>query len=91
MTTPQSRLEALVEAFRAKRLDLTGFQREYSACYADENADAGFTPEQVDFYGTIHEKAEWTTAAPSSEARSYGWLDEDGFRAWLEAHLRHRP
>ncbi len=91
MTTYQRKLDGLVRDFQTKQMSLRDFQRAYSACFADENADAKFSPAEVDHYGQIHEKAEWTAAAPSAEERSFGWLDEQGFRSWLEAHMKRRP
>ena len=91
METYQAKLDSIVRDFENGRLNFRDFQAAYSACYADENADAEFTPSEVEYYGAIHERAEWTTAAPTPEESGYGWLNEDGFRAWLTEHTRRRP
>lgn len=91
MTTYQRKLDSLVHDFQTKRMTLRNFQRAYSACFADENADAEFSPEEGEYYGQIHEKAEWTAAAPTAEERGFGWLDEQGFRSWLAAHVKQPP
>jgi hypothetical protein len=90
MSTYQQKLDGLVHDFLMEGLSLREFQRAYSDCYADENADAGFSPAEVEYYGGIHEMAEWTAAAPTEEERGYGWLDESGFRSWLEVQVRNR-
>lgn len=87
MTTFQQRLLALVKDFQEHRLTFPEFQRAYSSCYADENADQGFDARDVEFYGAIHEKAEWTTEAPTDEERGHGWLDVKGFGSWLNVHM----
>ena len=56
MTTYQMKLDGLVRYVESKRINLRKFHGAYSACFADENADAGFSPAGVDHSGRIHEK-----------------------------------
>ena len=86
MTDFKQRLEKLIDDFLDNRLDFEQFQRAYSDCYIDEQADAAFTPEEIEYYGTVHEKAEWTSRSPNAEERGYGWLAVQDFKGWLEAH-----
>lgn len=83
MTSFQERLDLLVEDYLARKITFDAFQRAYSACYADEVADANFTPSEIQYYGTIHERTEWTSDSPTAEERSYGWRNEAEFSEWL--------
>ena len=91
MTNFREKLDALIDSFLARRLEFVEFQRRYSACYIDEQADAEFSPEEVDHYGVVHEKAEWTSPSPTEEERRYGWIDQAEFRSWLQIHEQQKP
>lgn len=91
MTDYRERLDQIIDSFLAQRVPFDAFQRAYSDCYIDEQADAGFTAEEIDHYGVVHEKAEWTSTAPAEEDRKNGWLDVAQFREWLAVHERHKP
>ena len=87
----QKRLDQLVEQFLSGSLAFSEFQRAYSACYIDEVADRDFTPDEIDYYGNIHEKGEWTAERPTPEERGFGWLDIRSFREWLDDHQKNKP
>jgi len=80
-----------MEAFLAEEMTFETFQQAYSSCYADDEGDATFSPEEVDHYGVVHEKAEWTTENPTAEERRYGWVTPGEFREWLLMHESHKP
>jgi hypothetical protein len=84
-------LDALIDSYLVGRFSFTEFQRTYSKRYVDDEADADFTSAEIDHYGAVHEKAEWTAVSPTQEDRSYGWIDPGEFRAWLEIHESHKP
>lgn len=86
----QTRLDEMVTRYLAREYSFDAFQQAYSACYADEDADRDFTDEEADYYGSIHEYAEWTTTAPSQSDREVGWLDVGEFTSWLTQHVRSR-
>ncbi len=90
MPDPRIHLRELIEKFLAARLAFDAFQQSYSKAYADDEADRDFSREDVDFFGTIHEKAEWTMKSPSAEDRVDGWLDEAEFAAWLIRFVQSR-
>lgn len=87
----RAKLDALMSDYLAGATSFEEFQRQYSACYIDEGADAAFTPFEIDHHGVVHEKAEWTTRAPTEQERGYGWITPAEFRDWLEVHERHKP
>lgn len=84
-------LDDIMERYLEGHSTFAEFQRAYSACYIDDQADADFTHEEVDHYGAVHEKAEWTSPSPTAEDRSYGWIDPSEFKTWLEIHERCKP
>jgi hypothetical protein len=83
--------DELIDKLLAGRMPFAEFQRAYSDRFIDENACSEFRVEEVDHYGAVHEKAEWTTPSPTDEDRSYGWIDPAEFKAWLEIHDSHKP
>lgn len=91
MTDFRAKLDEIMAAFLGGAMSFEEFQHRYSACYIDEEADAAFSPEEVDHYGAVHDKAEWTTQAPTAEERGYGWVTPTEFREWLTVHERQTP
>ena len=79
----QARLDSLIEQVQSGRKSVKDFQQAYSDLFV--SGDASFSEKAVDYYGTIHEKAEWTAAAPSKEDRGHGWMDEKQFLEWLRS------
>ena len=90
MTDRRYRLDHLMDVFLDGRSSFTEFQAAYSACYADEEVDAHFSSAEIDRYGGVHEKAEWTSVSPKAEDRTYGWIDVPEFQRWLSVHERYR-
>ena len=87
----RKRLDEMVDQFLRGARGFEEFQRAYSACYADENADRDFSATEVEYYGAIHEKAEWTASAPPLEERELGWMDVGDFTRWLRSHTTSPP
>ena len=79
-----------MDAFLSGQLSFPEFQAAYAAYYIDEEADADFSPAEIDHYGGVHEKAEWTSVSPPIEDRKYGWINTSEFREWLAVHERYR-
>jgi hypothetical protein len=85
MVDPCTRLDRLITEFLERRIPFSEFQKQYSHSYADEEADRDFDSRDVEFYGGVHERAEWTTNGPSAQDRADGWEDENQFFDWLRA------
>lgn len=86
MTEYRRVLDGLIQSVLEERLSVEQFQREYSKCFIEEMPDDALSPTELDQYGAVHEKAEWTTHNPPKEDRAVGWMDASGFREWLKAH-----
>jgi hypothetical protein len=89
--SPREDLDALIERFLAGELPFAAFQRAYAHRFIDENACAEFSVEEVDHYGAVHEKAEWTSPSPTAEDRAYGWINPAEFKWWLGIHDLSKP
>jgi hypothetical protein len=87
--TTQVRLDSLIDQVRSGRMTVQDFQRTYSDAFV--TGDVGLSEKAADYYGAIHEKAEWTASAPSKEDRGYGWMDEKQFLEWLRSWTASRP
>lgn len=85
MANYRAKLTNFVDEFLAGKQSFDSFQHDFAACFIDEVPENELTPEMAEQFGAIHEKIEWTTAAPTTEERSYGWLDVDDFTRWLQA------
>jgi hypothetical protein len=83
-------LDRLIADFLERRISFVDFQKEYSRQYADEEADRDFDAQDVEFYGGIHERAEWTTKDPSPQDRADGWENENEFFNWLRGVVASR-
>ncbi len=78
----KSRLRALIDEFLSGGLPFEAFQEAYSKRFIDE-ADAVLSPTDLEYYGDIHERAEWTARNPPPQDRSYGWMSIGDFTRWL--------
>jgi hypothetical protein len=85
-TTAGKHLRALLDAFEQRELPFDEFARHFSDTYT-ESSD--LNDEELTLYGPVHEKLEWTSAAPPPEDRAWGWVDPSEFRAWLYSYLHH--
>jgi hypothetical protein len=88
----REQLDLLIDRYLAGDLSFGEFQRAYSDRFIDDNACADFNSAEVDHYGAVHEKAEWTAEPfPTEEERSYGWIDPSELKTWLTIHESHKP
>lgn len=81
------RLLDLIDALLAGQIDFPAFESEYYQAFLlwdDEDVEARI----LSWYAEVHEKLDWTTPQPSADERSYGWIDEKEFLAWLSEHRR---
>lgn len=90
MTDPKTRLDELITIYLNGGSTFASFQSAYSSSYIDDEADVDFSGDEIDYYGGVHEKAEWTADNLLEEERAVGWIDESQFRAWLQEHVRNR-
>jgi len=81
-------LDQLVAEYLEERIALPEFQARFSSLFVDEIPDTALDEQQWEFYGAIHEKAEWTAPDPPTQDKRDGWLSADEFRAWLRSHVR---
>jgi len=91
MQSARAALDEVIASYLAGRASFHNFHKLYSKLLIDDQGDVGFTPEEVDHYGVVHEKAELTATEPPLEDRQYGWISEDEFREWLAVHERAKP
>jgi hypothetical protein len=63
------------------------FEREYREFFSEDLPDDALTGEDLDFFGAVHEKLEFTGRDPDDNSRRHGWIGYDEFRAWARAQL----
>ncbi len=85
MTSKTSRdlLRDLIDGYLTGGMSFASFQAAYAQHFIEEMPDTALSPEELERYGAVHEKAEWTSPAPSQQERGFGWMDEAEFSAWL--------
>jgi len=91
MTKDTATLDTYVLEFLSSKSSFEEFQRAYSTFFIDEIPETGLSSIEIEFYGAIHEKAEWTTLAPTMEERKYGWMTPTEFKEWLTGHEESKP
>jgi hypothetical protein len=84
----KGQFNALIDDYLAGHLGFDAFQEAYSRCFIDKMPDGAVTKQELELYGLVHEKAEWTSPAPSQEERKHGWMDVRAFTDWLREHRR---
>jgi len=87
----REQLDALMDQFLYAQMPFADFQQAYSDLFTEERACDDLSDEEIEHYGAVHEKAEWTSPALDDESRSYGWIDPAEFRWWLTIHESHKP
>ena len=83
----EEQLESLLAAFQSGTLSFDDFSRAFSDAYLDGADDLPET-DHTRLFDAIHERLEWTTAAPPDEDRAWGWGDPSDFRKWLTSVRR---
>lgn len=77
----------MIDDFLTGCIVFDAFAERYSRHFIDEMPEGALDSAEVAWFGAVHEKLEWTSAAPDSEARQYGWVDVAQFREWLHERL----
>src|SRR5262245_4717562 len=63
------------------------FERHYYRFYIEEVPDDALSDRDSEFFGTVHERLDWTDASPDNESRRHGWLDHEEYRHWVAQEL----
>ncbi|HEX6372718.1 MAG TPA: hypothetical protein VF006_27605 [Longimicrobium sp.] len=84
-------LDRLIDGFLAGSITFQTLESRFAPCYLFMPEEAFADVETEVWYGVIHERIEWTSAAPSPEERAFGWISIDDFRAWLRTAIRTKP
>ncbi len=79
-------LTMLIDEFLAGRIAFDAFAARYSDQFIDEMPENALDDDELEWFGAVHEKIEWTSPAPDPESRRYGWVDIPQFRQWLRTH-----
>lgn len=53
------------------------FEKNYYPYFIDEIPDEYLSDEDLDFFGTIQEKLDFTALNPDTESRNYGWMNHE--------------
>lgn len=84
-------LDGLIGGYLAGEIPFETLEARFSPCYLFL-PDAAFPDVETEvWYGVVHERVEWTTAAPSPEQKAFGWMSVGEFRAWLQDAVAARP
>lgn len=84
-------LVKLVDAFLAGECDFKSFADQYQNHLLEVVPEDYFSSCELLVLSEVHERAEWTTSAPSGEDRVYGWIDVGEFVTWLRAYRASLP
>ena len=87
----RAHLDEIIDRYLAGELTFREFEITYANCYIDNAADAYFSSAEVDHYGAVLERSEWTSPSPSEEERGYGYFDPSEFKTWSGVHQSSKP
>lgn len=79
----RDRFNGLIDEFLSGDISLQAFQQRYEKAFIEEMPDSALDDTELEIYGAIHEKSEWTTVEPTAEDKRYGWLNPVEFKTWL--------
>lgn len=84
-------LDQLIDGYLAGTIPFDTLQAQFAPCYLFLPDEAFPDVETEVWYGVVHERIEWTGAAPSPRDRAFGWTSIDEFRAWLQTAVQTKP
>lgn len=90
MAQARQYLRNLIDEYLTESIEFDDFAHRYSSYFIDEMDDGELDDDELEWYGAVHERAEWTDVAPDPESRSDGWMDVTQFRDWLRTHVSAR-
>lgn len=63
---------------------LPKFEEEYYQYFLNEVPDDSLTTTEMEFFGLVQEKLDWTAPTPSLEEKQDGYIDHQGYTEWLK-------
>lgn len=85
------RLVEIVDSFLAGQLDFDAFSSRYRDYLLETVPGEYLNDCELLVLGEVHERAEWTTTAPSSSDRGSGWISVGEYATWLAAYRESLP
>ena len=67
--------------------DVSKFESEYYNYYLDQVPSKLLTNNEIDFFGLVQEKLDWTSPNPTEEERKNGWADHNVYKNWLRNNM----
>ena len=60
------------------------FEKNYFPYFIDEIPNGDLSNEDLDFFGTIQDKLDFTALNPNTESRRYGWISRDEYMIFVK-------
>ena len=76
-------LMEMAKAFLDGSMPFDQFETAYREYYFGKAAEKLQLRDEIDLYGDIIERLDWTARSPGKIDRQDGWMDRDQFREWL--------
>ena len=61
--------------------DVPPFERAFYMFYVDDVPEGALEDRDLEFFGLLQERLDWTEADPGPESRAYGWQNHEEYRA----------
>lgn len=81
-------LARAVRMYLDREIGFDEFELLFSELFLNRIPEGALSDAHLDAFGEINEKLMSTSAAPSAEARSFGWIDLEQFRQWLASRAQ---
>ena len=76
-------LQGMVIRLLDGALTVSEFHDHFYMFFVDEVPDGVLSDRDFSFFCELHEKLDWTAAAPDSVSRGDGWIDEVAYLDWI--------
>lgn len=63
------------------------FEEEYYKYFLNEVPDMALTTNEMDFFGLVQERLDWTGPNPTMEEKKEGYLDYQEYTEWLKKNI----
>ena len=84
----KDQLLAMIDRLVGGEWTVPEFETHFYFFYLDQvENDAISNDRDADFFDMVHEKLDWTDAAPDVESRREGWIDHAEYRDWVAQEL----
>lgn len=84
----EEELLVIVDTLIDEKITVEEFREAYEVLFNVERGDDELTDEEVDYFGVIHTKIDFTHRDPDPESIEVGYINYEQFLSWLKKYRK---